>query len=90
MSLLLSDGTAKTLPVDPIDWPRCARCGLRVEEFSVTDTGDSITFVTQCHGQVESATVPDDVWDTMIGTHVNFGLAFNGENNNGRTTTLDR
>lgn len=84
--ILLSDGNTKEIPVDPDDWPRCAKCRMPVEEFKVVDTGDSYTFVAMCHGQVESATIPDDVWDTAVGTHVNFGLAFQGEQNEQRTT----
>lgn len=73
--------TAIDKEVDPEDWPRCAKCRMPVEQFSVTDTGNSITFVAKCHGESELATIPDEVWDDMIGTHVNFGSAFTGENN---------
>lgn len=89
MTLLLGT-TAKDRDVSPIDWPRCAKCHMPVEDFRVTDTGDSLMFVTTCHGETELATIPDDVWDTMMGTHVNLGQAFdnqNGEDNGTRTRT---
>lgn len=86
MTQLLSDGNAREVLVDPQDWPRCAVCEIPVEKFSSTDTGTSIVFVAQCHGQIESAEIPDNVWDDQIGTHMNFGLAFSGEQN---VTALD-
>lgn len=88
--MMLQLGTsAKDFNIDTADWPRCAICKMPVENFRVTDTGHAITFVTECHGETELATVPDEVWDTMMGTHVNFGLAFDpkGENNG---TSLER
>lgn len=87
MTLLL-ETRAVDQEIDPEDWPRCAICRMPVEDFRVTDTGDSIIFVTMCHGECELATIPDDVWDTVMGTHVNFGQAFQmGETNE---TELDR
>ena len=81
---------ATDIDIDPYDWPRCARCRMPVEQFSVTDTGDSITFVARCHGETEVATIPDEVWDTVLGTHVNFGTAFNQGEINDPRKTLDR
>lgn len=81
MTLLLGT-TAKDTEIVQEDWPRCAVCRMPVENFRVTDTGDSITFVTECHGDTELATIPDEVWDSMIGTHVNLGQAFNKGDNN--------
>lgn len=89
MTLFL-DTKALDYNIDPEDWPRCDVCHLPVEDFRVTDTGDSIIFVTACHGETELATIPDDVWDTVMGTHVSFGRAFQqglGETNG---TALDR
>lgn len=80
--MLLLSTRAKDINIDPDDWPRCARCRMPVEDFRVSDTGDSLMFVATCHGETEVATIPDDMWDTMIGTHVNLGEAFQrkGEN----------
>ena len=79
MTLLLTT-RAIDINIDPIDWPRCYKCRIPVESFRVTDTGDSLMFVAQCHGQFELAAVPDDIWDTMMGTHVNLGYAFADQN----------
>jgi hypothetical protein len=87
--ILLGDGNAIDIQVDPTDWPRCAVCWIPVENFGIKDLGDALVCVAQCHGQVESAMIPDDVWDTTIGTHVNFGLAFTTKENHETTTTLD-
>lgn len=75
--MLLLTTSAVNVEIDPVDWPRCARCRMPVESFRAIDTGDSISFVTECHGETELATIPDDVWDTVMGTHVNLGQAFN-------------
>lgn len=81
MTPLLLTTSAIDLNIDPDDWPRCAKCHMPVEDFRVTDTGDSLMFVTECHGETELAKIPDDVWDTVMGTHVSLGQAFTGENN---------
>lgn len=72
--------TAVDIQVDTYDWPRCHKCKMPVEKFRATDTGYSIILVAECHGDSELAEIPDEVWDTMLGTHINFGLAFTGEN----------
>lgn len=77
------------IEIDDYDWPRCTVCSMPVESFRVFDTGDSLIFEAQCHGEVELATFPDDMWDTVIGTHVAFGPAFNNGSNNGEKETLD-
>lgn len=64
------------MSIDYVDWPRCAVCHMPVEDFGASDTGDSLIFVATCHGQTETATIPDDMWDTMIGTHVHLDDAF--------------
>lgn len=91
MTPLLLTTSAVEIEIDPLDWPRCALCHMPVENFRATDTGDSITFVTMCHGEVELATIPDEVWDTVMGTHVKLGSAFStgtqGDQND--RTTLD-
>jgi hypothetical protein len=87
MSLLL-ETKAVDIEINSIDWPRCARCHMPVEYCRATDTGDSIMFVTMCHGETELATIPDDVWDTMMGTHVNLGQAFD-TNGDDDETELD-
>lgn len=79
MSLLLST-TATEHEIETEDWPRCARCHMPVENFRVYTTSDSLIFVTECHEDVELATIPDDVWDTVIGTHLHFGQAFSQHN----------
>lgn len=72
----------RTIQVDPIDWPRCAKCHMPVENFSVVVTDNSTNFVAVCHGETESAMIEDETWDSVLGTpYVNFGSAFEGEQN---------
>ena len=86
MTTMLLTTKAIDLNIDPIDWPRCAVCHMPVEDFRATDTGDSIIFVTECHGEYELATIPDDVWDTAMGTHVTLGQAFQRKGEHYETT----
>lgn len=82
MVIALLTTRAKDINIDPDDWPRCSRCDMPVEDFGVSDTGDSLIFVATCHGDTEVATIPDDMWDTMIGTHVHLEDAFQQKGDN--------
>lgn len=74
--MLLLTTKAIDINIDPDDWPRCGKCHMPVEDFRASDTRDSLIFVATCHGETELATIPDDMWDTMIGTHVKLEEAF--------------
>ena len=79
----------KTIEIDIDDWPRCAKCDMPVEQFSGTDDGTALTFVAMCHGEVQSATIPDSTWD--IETYFDMEEAFrdNEEGDDNDRTTLD-
>ncbi len=81
---------AVDIKIDEIDWPRCHRCQMPVESFRVSDTGDGLIFVAACHGVEELVNFPDEMWDTIIGTHVNFGPAFCNKENIDGEKKLDR
>lgn len=79
MALLL-ETKAKEILISPLDWPRCAKCEMPVEKFSVIDTENAMAFVAACHGQEQIVNVPDELWADMLGSHVNFGPAFSEDN----------
>lgn len=56
--------TAKTLQVDPIDWPRCYCCNAVVEQFEIVDTGSAVTMISRCHGKEQCVTLDDSIWDS--------------------------
>jgi hypothetical protein len=74
--MLLLTTSAIDISIDPEDWPRCAICDMPVENFKGVDTGDSLSFLAQCHGAEEITQLPDELWDTVIGTAVTLGTAF--------------
>jgi hypothetical protein len=75
MTLLL-ETRAKVIAIDTEDWPRCDKCHMPVENFEVTDTGDSLALMAACHGEVELVQIPDSVWDTVFSQGVSIGPAF--------------
>lgn len=76
MALLLSTNAIEHR-IDALDWPRCAKCHMPVQEFSVFDAIDTgITLVAACHGDRQIVNVPDDVLTDMLGSHFGFGTAF--------------
>lgn len=77
MTLLLTT-RAKEIDIDSRDWPRCAKCHLPVEDFRVSDTGDSLIVVASCHGDEQVVTIPDDLWDSVIGRDFSIGPVFGG------------
>jgi len=78
MTLLLAT-KAQVHEIDEYDWPRCARCHMPVENFVVTDTGDSLALMATCHGEEELVHIPDTVWETAFGLGVSLGPAFKTE-----------
>jgi hypothetical protein len=80
MALLLTT-TAIEHRIDSLDWPRCDKCQMPVQQFSVYESSSTgITFVATCHGEEQTVTVPNDVLIDMLGSHVGFGTAFTEEN----------
>lgn len=76
MALLLTT-TATEHHISTYDWPRCGKCHMPVQEFSVFDTIDTgITLMAACHGDREVVNVPDEVLVSMIGSRMGFGTAF--------------
>jgi len=73
---------SKEIEIDSSDWPRCDKCQMPVENFRATDHGDSLTLMAECHGKREVVTLPDTLWDSVIGTHMNLGPAFTGDDTN--------
>lgn len=67
--------------VDPSDWPRCDKCDMPVEDFQVTDKGNSLEFVARCHGDQELVVVPDEFWNDEVGAIVEIGPAFRQDEN---------
>lgn len=79
--MLLLGTRAKDIVVDERDWPRCAKCHMPVEWFGVSDTSDSLIFLARCHGDEQVVEMPDEIWDSVIGTGVpTLGPAFAEEN----------
>jgi hypothetical protein len=65
------------IDIDPVDWPRCGICRMPVEKFSVTDLGDGLVFVAECHGDQETVKIPDSLWlDTVWSDLGSIGPAF--------------
>jgi len=60
-----------------------------VENFSIVDTGNALTFLAFCHGKEELVDIPDELWDNTLGTQVNLGYAFK-EKTDDPGETLDR
>ena len=71
--------------VNPIDWPRCGKCGMPVEDFYVLENigasrSITITLVALCHNEREEVTVPDDLIEAdMRPDSITLGTAFNNE-----------
>lgn len=76
MALLLLTTSAEEKSITHRDYPRCARCHMPVEEFTVFDEQDGITFVAACHGKRQVVKVPDVVLTDMFGSRLDIGLAF--------------
>lgn len=75
MTLLL-ETKAKVIGIAAEDWPRCGKCCMPVENFEVTDTGDSLALMATCHGEEELVVLEDSIWDTILGRGVSLGPAF--------------
>lgn len=79
MTLLLTTSAEEHI-INPLDWPRCAKCNMPVQKFSVFDSLNAgITLVAECHGEQQAVTVPDEVLTEMLGSHMSFGTAFTEE-----------
>lgn len=72
--------TDKIINIDPYDWPRCVNCNMPVEDFRVTDQGDSLVFVAVCHGKNKLVAIPDSFWQGEAGATVRLDpIDFNSE-----------
>lgn len=74
--MLLLTTKARDINIVQEDWPRCDECDMPVEQFCITDSGDTIALVARCHGEEETVVLPDETWDTVHSSHVDFGPAF--------------
>ena len=66
--------TAQQIQVERIDWPRCTRCDMPVEDFQCYDTQEGLYFLAICHRATEVSIITAE---TLAGTFgVNIGHAF--------------
>lgn len=57
-------------------WPRCARCQMPVEDFTIGSLLDSVVLTAYCHGDTEIVQVPDKIWDEFSPNDVVITEAF--------------